>query len=97
MVAVTLLYFDGCPHWHQADELLRGLQAELGFTLGHGVVETPEAAADIGFVGSPTLLVDGVDPFGTGGEQTGLACRMYDTPDGFRGFPTVAQLRTVLT
>ncbi len=96
MVDVTLLYFDGCPNWQQADERLTELQAERGFTLDHRKVDTPEEAARVGFAGSPTVLVDGVDPFATGDEPTGLACRVYDTPDGPQGSPTLTQLREAL-
>lgn len=93
---VTLLYFDGCPNWQQTDERLTVLQAEQGFTLEHRKVDTPEEAARLAFAGSPTVLVDGVDPFATADAPTGLACRVYDTPDGPQGSPTLAQLREVL-
>jgi hypothetical protein len=96
MPHVTLLYFDGCPNWRVADERLRELQPEAGFALDHATVGTPEEAERLGFLGSPTLLVDGVDPFATGEEPTGLACRVYDTPDGPQGSPTLSQLRAVL-
>lgn len=96
MTNVTLLYFDGCPNWQVADERLRRLQDEAGFTLEHATVDTPEDAERLGFRGSPTLLIEGKDPFATGEEPAGLACRVYDTPDGPQGSPTLAQLRAVL-
>lgn len=49
------------------------------------------------FRGSPTVLVDGRDPFADGGEAFGLACRVYPTEEGPAGSPTVAQLRAVVT
>ncbi len=96
MTEVTLRYFDGCPNWEVADRRLRSLAAEPGFELVHEVVDTPEEAERLGFAGSPTVLVDGVDPFTTGDEPTGLACRVYATPDGPQGSPTLDQLRDVL-
>lgn len=93
---VTLRYFDGCPNWELADRRLRDLAHEVGFTLRYEQVETPEEAERLGFAGSPTVLVQGVDPFATGDEPTGLACRVYETDDGPQGSPTVGQLRTVL-
>lgn len=96
MADVTLRYFDGCPNWEVTDRRLRGLGAELGFTLAHERVETPEEAERLGFAGSPTVLLDGVDPFATGEEPTGFACRVYATPDGPQGSPTLEQLRDVL-
>ncbi|MBW3665752.1 MAG: thioredoxin family protein [Actinobacteria bacterium] len=94
---VTIQYFDACPHWRLADERLRTLAVEIGFELSHEVIDTPEAAEDAGFRGSPTILVDGVDPFAEGDEPVGLSCRIYDTPEGPAGAPTVEQLREVLT
>lgn len=94
---VRLLYFDGCPNWATADEHLTALSEELGLTLVRQKVETPHEAERVGFRGSPTVLVDGHDPFARGDEPAGLACRVYDTPEGAAGSPTVEQLRAVLT
>ena len=96
MVTVTLLYVDGCPNWRLADQRLRELQAEAGFTLEHVRVDTPEEAQRLGFHGSPTVLVDGTDPFATEDAPPGLACRVYATSTGLRGTPTLDQLRSVL-
>jgi hypothetical protein len=96
MAEVTLLYFDGCPNWRQTDGHLQRLQGERTFELRYRRVETPEEAARLGFAGSPTVLLDGVDPFATGDEPTGLACRVYTTPHGPQGSPTLEQLREVL-
>lgn len=93
---VTLLYFEGCPSWRTAAGRLMELAEELGFTLRHQLVETPEAAERWGFRGSPTVLVDGRDPFAVGDEPVGLSCRIYRTPEGSAGSPTVEQLRGVL-
>lgn len=93
---VTIQHFDGCPHWRLADERLRTLVADLGFELTYEVIDTPEAAEQVGFRGSPTILVDGVDPFAGGDGPVGLSCRIYDTPQGPAGAPTLEQLRGVL-
>ena len=93
---VTLLYFDGCPNWQVLDERLRALSAELGFAVMYERVETPEEAAARQFIGSPTVLVDEHDPFARGHEPVGLACRIYQTPQGPAGAPTLDQLRAAL-
>ena len=93
---ITLLYFDGCPSWQTTDQRLRGLADEFAFNLAYRKVESPEAAEELSFRGSPTVLIDGRDPFARGDEPVGLACRIYQTPDGPAGSPTVAQLREVL-
>ena len=48
------------------------------------------------FRGSPTLLIDGVDPFADLDAPIGLSCRLYKTEHGYSGAPTLDQLRAVL-
>lgn len=90
---VTLQYFDGCPNWQIAEARLRELSNEVDLAIVHERIETPGDAERVGFPGSPTLLIDGVDPFVTGDESVGLACRIYLTADGPQGAPTLDQLR----
>lgn len=97
---VELLYFDGCPHWEVADGRLREALRSLGrdgTAVERVKVESAEQAQTLNFVGSPTIRIDGVDPFASGGEPVGLACRLYATPDGVAGSPTVEQLIQALT
>jgi hypothetical protein len=96
MRRVTVQYFDGCPNWNVLDQRLRDLSGEYDLAIDHRRVETPEEAERASFRGSPTLLVDDVDPFAAGNEPVGLACRVYPTDDGPQGSPTVEQLRSVL-
>ena len=47
--------------------------------------------------GSPTLLVDGTDPFAVPGQPPSLSCRLYrDAAGRMSGTPTVEALRRVL-
>ncbi len=93
---VELLYLDGCPNWKTADERLRELATECGFELGRRTVTTPEEARKAGFRGSPTILIDGKDPFASGDEHFSLSCRVYRTPAGVAGAPSIDQLREAL-
>ena len=93
---VELLYFEGCPNWRTADLRLRSLAQEQGFEVHHCLVTTPEEAEVERFRGSPTIMIDGRDPFARGDEPFGLACRLYQTPDGPAGTPTVEMLRAAL-
>jgi hypothetical protein len=45
--------------------------------------------------GSPTVLVDGVDPFGGAGPS--LACRLYRSGDEVEGAPPLDSLIEVFT
>lgn len=97
---ITLLYFDGCPSWQLADQRLLEALALAGRPdqpVTRRQVTTPEQAEQLGFRGSPTVLLDGRDPFAEPGTPTGLACRMFRTPAGLAGAPTVEQLVAALT
>jgi len=94
---ITLLYFEGCPNWTTADERLRRLAVERpDLSVTHQLIETPEEAYRVGFLGSPSIRVDGVDVFAEPGAGVGLSCRRYLTPDGYQGAPTLEQLRALL-
>jgi hypothetical protein len=55
-----------------------------------------EEALRLGFRGSPTILLDGQDPFADQDAPVGLACRLYATEGGLQGAPTIDQLRAAL-
>lgn len=93
---LELLYFDDCPNWEVAAERLETVATHRGLVVERRIVSSAEEAEAAEFRGSPTVLVDGRDPFATGGEPFGLACRVYQTPDGPAGSPTVQQLEAVI-
>lgn len=94
---VTLQYFDDCPNWRVLHQHLIELGREFDdLHVELQLVDTPEAADRCGFRGSPSILVDGVDPFARPDDPVGLSCRVYATPNGPAGSPTVDELRAVL-
>lgn len=61
------------------------------------VISDEGEAARWGMRGSPTLLIDGVDPFADSSIPASVSCRMYRGPDGvLEGAPSVAALRRAL-
>lgn len=84
-MTVELLYWEGCPSYPEARELLedvlRERQLDVEIRVTH--VATKEEAAELRFPGSPTIRVDGrdVDPAGAE-EPPSLTCRIYYLPDG---------------
>ena len=61
------------------------------------VIASQEEAEQTGMTGSPTLLVEGTDPFAAPGLEPGIACRLYRDADGRLGAaPSAAQLHAVL-
>ena len=90
-------YFDGCPNWTIAAERLAVIAAERpGVIVNRQLIESVEDAEAISFRGSPSVLVDGRDLFPDPSASVGLACRIYATPDGFAGAPTLEQLREAI-
>ncbi len=97
---VELVVVPGCPHEGVAAAALRSALADTGLSdvpVHTRVVRTDREAADVGFTGSPTILLDGVDPFAHPGARPGLACRLYPTATGPAGVPDAGQLRMALT
>jgi hypothetical protein len=61
------------------------------------VIASEQEAAEEGMHGSPTLLVDGADPFAEPGQPTSLSCRLYRDASGRTGpVPSVKELRRAL-
>lgn len=97
MIRITLQYFDGCPNWEATHQVLSELVAEgWDTTVEKELIDSYEKARDRGFTGSPTVLVNGVDPFADDAAPPGLACRRYQTETGPAGSPSIRQLRRVI-
>jgi hypothetical protein len=97
---VELLWWEGCPSWEQALSILREEMSAVG--LDPGAVQVREVrthtdAEQEGFVGSPTIRIDGRDLQPTDGEPVGLTCRIYRLRDGrISPLPDRADLRDKL-
>lgn len=92
---LEVLHIDDCPNWQEAGERLR---AALNST-AHGdasirfrLIRSSVDASGTAFAGSPTITLDGVDLIPSQGATSHLACRVYQTPFGLAGLPTVDQL-----
>lgn len=97
---IELLYWDGCPSYPEALELLRSVLEETGVEVAIDMheVRTDDEAVELGFPGSPTIRIDGrdIDPAGANA-QPALTCRIYRLPDGrFSPVPSRTQLEAAL-
>jgi hypothetical protein len=90
---ITVLAVADCPHVALTRERIASALLRVGrrAQTKERVVSTNEDAARLGFRGSPTILIDGTDPFPADGKPA-LACRLYPTERGMQGAPTVDQL-----
>lgn len=96
-VDVELVHLDDCPNWEQARARVREAMRRAGLDparLRFRRVVTKDAPAD--FPGSPTILIRGRDAFPSE-VVTGPTCRLYATPEGPSGIPSLEQLVDALT
>ena len=94
-VEIEVQYFAGCTSWQLAEERVRCALRILGRDDVRVRTRLVGGDADVewsGFRGSPTILVDGCDPFAGPSAVGTPACRLYRTPDGLARVPTVTQL-----
>ena len=94
-MTILLLFFDGCPSWEIA---LRNLKAacrleDLTWPIELAEVQDNDDAAARRFLGSPSIIVNGNDLWPETRANYHMSCRMYRTPEGIRGLPTVEMLR----
>jgi hypothetical protein len=107
---VRILYFEGCPNWGKTANRARIALGEMGradvAVEAEDVAQIPRLPRQ--WAGSPTVLIDGQDPFEADGDGLGDhgrspapvpgrdACRIYRTGTRLEGAPTVDQLRIAL-
>jgi hypothetical protein len=95
---VALQYFDGCPNHADTLVMLDALLSDAGWDGDVQLVnvETQQRAEELRFRGSPTVLIDGEDPFVDLEAPFGLSCRIYPTAEGYRGTPPESELRAAI-
>jgi hypothetical protein len=98
---VELLWCEGCPSAERALDELQAALVDVG--LDATCVQVREMTTDAeahaeGFVGSPTIRIDGVDAIAAPEhEAAALTCRVYHRRDGrFSPTPDPADLRSAL-
>lgn len=93
---IDVLYFAGCPNHGPSVDLVREVIRDLGLQLPVHEIEVPdsEAATRLGFLGSPTIRVDGrdIEPNAEVRTDYAMNCRVY----GHSGIPPRAWIETAL-
>ena len=81
---IQVLFFEGCPNYKPAIDLVRWVAPNA--TIEEVEIKTQQDAMRMRFLGSPTILVDGVDVEPNARTRTdfGFSCRTY----GGRGLPS---------
>lgn len=97
-IDIELLVVPDCPNEAVAAQLIATAVADtrVQATVTRTIIASQDQAQQRGFVGSPTILLNGSDPFARPNAPVALSCRLYPTPDGLRGVPALRELRQVL-
>ncbi len=78
---IQVLYFEDCPNYKPAVEIVRRTAEELGVDADIELVyiDSTESANANRFLGSPTIQVEGIDidPAARDRRDFGLSCRRY--------------------
>jgi hypothetical protein len=85
-VRIKFLYYAECPSHEEGLKRLKDAVVDEGVEAAIEAIEvkTEQEAQQLHFVGSPTILIDGVDidPEGLEGQPYALTCRVYRRRDG---------------
>lgn len=91
---IDVLHVPDCPNLAPLLDHLR-MVTDLRVTTRE--VGSAAEAEEFGMAGSPTLLINGVDPFAAPGQCAVVSCRLYRDEDGrIVPAPSVEQLRDAI-
>jgi len=83
-IRIEVLVFEGCPHAERAIDLAVAVAGRFGrgISVERVEVDTLDKAANLGFLGSPSIRVNGCDVEGKTTSDGTLSCRVYDDGSG---------------
>lgn len=97
---IEVIYFDGCPFYPLAAELLRKMLEQEGVIAPVDLVpvSSHEEAVGCQFLGSPTIRIDGedVEVAARAREDFGMKCRLYSVSGRLVGVPDADTLRAAI-
>jgi hypothetical protein len=94
-IIITLLYFDDCPSWKTTLKNLNQVidADQIPARINLLKIDSPEQAKKERFLGSPSIRVNDIDLWPEERKNYTLNCRIYRTPTGLKGSPTIEMLR----
>jgi hypothetical protein len=89
-MVIRVMTFEGCPNCSEAVRLVEEVVKEMRLPadIETNEVSDEDEARRTGFLGSPSIHVDGRDiEVGRRGETGVFACRVYNSANGMTGVP----------
>ena len=97
---IEVLYFDGCPHYKPAVNLVQDVlkEEQISAQVAEVNVADPETAKATAFLGSPSIRVEGLDvePDARAVRDYGISCRTYLTNGRVEGLPPRELIRRAI-
>lgn len=97
---IEVLYFEGCPNHEPAIDRVQEILREEGISATVSEVNVYDAlvAKEIGFLGSPSIRVNGLDaePEARSARDHGMMCRTYTVNGRREGLPSREMLRKAI-
>jgi hypothetical protein len=95
---IELLYFDGCPSWQSGLKNLHFALKTDGLDVSVELVQVlnNDDATRRKFLGSPSFRVNGIDLWEEERDVYSMSCRVYATPEGMKGSPSVSMLQEAI-
>ncbi|MCA1847313.1 MAG: hypothetical protein LC792_29840 [Actinobacteria bacterium] len=91
---IEILHVPDCPNLRLARSRLSAALDRTGISASvcEVVVADPVVAEELGMHGSPTITIDGQDPFDQYAAESSLSCRLYWSHGRLDGAPGVKEL-----
>jgi len=97
---IELLYVSGCPHHDETLALVKRVVEEERIVAGIEEIEVADAAQAkaLGFLGSPSVRIDGrdIEPGARERGDFGLSCRVHADGARYSGIPPRELIRAAL-
>jgi hypothetical protein len=95
---IEILHVPDCPHLRLARSRVSIALERIGTaaSVDEICVTSPKVADELGMHGSPTITIDGSDPFDHGQGEGSMSCRLYRAEGRIDGAPGVAELIEVI-
>jgi hypothetical protein len=97
-IIIEVHYTTDCTSWQRTAQMLAQAANELSLSvmISSRPVASDREAMELGFIGSPTVLINDVDPWPMPDAPAGLRLRPYFGAEGMLDAPSYEMIRSAL-